>query len=164
MESVSNVSSSERLSGRVKWFNNKAGYGFITVTEGIKSGTDVFVHHSSINVNTEQYRYLVEGEYVEFGLTEVDNKCQVNNVSGIGNGKLMCETRHEAQVARSNHGLTKNGPTDVTEPVKLSRSVSVFNGKHLTKHKVPEMLTNESIDVKSQPKSRGRPAKTSVKV
>ena len=43
-------SASEQLTGRVKWFNNKAGYGFITVTDGSRSGSDIFVHHSSIQV------------------------------------------------------------------------------------------------------------------
>ena len=50
-------SSSERLTGRVKWFNNKSGYGFITVTDGNKLGSDVFVHHSSIKVDSEQYKF-----------------------------------------------------------------------------------------------------------
>jgi cold shock CspA family protein len=54
-------SSVEKFTGRVKWFNNKAGYGFITVTDGPKSGSDVFVHHSSIKVVSEQYKYLVQG-------------------------------------------------------------------------------------------------------
>ena len=45
-----NVTKSVSLLGRVKWFNNKAGFGFITVTDGPQSGTDIFVHHSSINV------------------------------------------------------------------------------------------------------------------
>ena len=102
--STSNVStSSERFTGRVKWFNNKAGYGFITVTDGDKSGTDVFVHHSSIKVDDEQYKYLVQGEYVEFKLSEMNSgqhKYQVLNVSGIDGGKLMCETRNENQETR----------------------------------------------------------------
>ena len=45
-------------SGRVKWFNNKAGYGFITVTSKDHNGEDVFVHHTAIQVKQEQYRYL----------------------------------------------------------------------------------------------------------
>ena len=47
------MSSTDRFIGRVKWFNNKAGYGFITVTDGPKAGTDVFVHHSVIKVAKE---------------------------------------------------------------------------------------------------------------
>lgn len=95
-------SSAEKFTGRVKWFNNKAGYGFITVTDGPKSGSDVFVHHSSIKVDAEQYKYLVQGEYIEFSLATVANdkhECQATNVSGIKGGKLMCETRNETRAA-----------------------------------------------------------------
>lgn len=94
----------ERLLGRVKWFNNKAGYGFITVTDGSHSGSDIFVHHSSIGVSSEQYRYLVQGEYVEFSLSTVqtgNHQFQASSVSGIKGGKLMCETRNEYRVARN---------------------------------------------------------------
>jgi len=37
-----------RLIGRVKWFNNKAGFGFITVCDGEYAEKDIFVHYSSI--------------------------------------------------------------------------------------------------------------------
>jgi cold shock CspA family protein len=89
------------FTGRVKWFNNKTGYGFITVTSrnsGEFLNLDVFVHHSSIIVSGQQYKYLVQGEYVEFKLSEMNSgkhKYQVLNVSGINCGKLMCETRNE---------------------------------------------------------------------
>jgi cold shock CspA family protein len=98
------TSSSERLIGRVKWFNNKAGYGFITVTDGSRSGSDFFVHHSAIDVENQQYKYLVQGEYVEFGLvktTSGEHELQASSVNGIKGGKLMCETRHELKVART---------------------------------------------------------------
>ena len=39
-----------RQVGRVKWFNNRAGFGFITMLEGEKKGEDVFTHHSGISV------------------------------------------------------------------------------------------------------------------
>jgi len=97
-------SSSERLIGRVKWFNNKAGYGFITVTDGTLSGSDYFVHHSAIDVENQQYKYLVQGEYVEFALvktTSGTHEWQASLVNGINGGKLMCETRHELKVART---------------------------------------------------------------
>ena len=89
--------------GRVKWFNNKAGYGFVTISNGSHSGEDVFVHHSAIEVGQEQYRYLVQGEYVDFKLCEVKDethKWQAGEVKGINNGKLMCETRHETRENR----------------------------------------------------------------
>lgn len=92
--------------GRVKWFNNKAGYGFITVTSGDHEGSDVFIHHSAIEVSKEQYRYLVQGEYVEFTLCSVkdtSHKWQAGAVKGINNGKLMCETRLESRESRVNH-------------------------------------------------------------
>ena len=97
MSSSSNVSSSaQRTTGRVKWFNNKAGYGFITATTGTQAGTDVFAHHSGLAVANQQYRYLVQGEYVEFQMNSVEggaHRFQAADVSGIGRGMLMCETR-----------------------------------------------------------------------
>jgi CspA family cold shock protein len=119
-------SSSERFTGRVKWFNNKAGYGFITVTDGSKSGTDVFVHHSSIKVDSEQYKYLVQGEYVDFTLSDTktqDHEFQAGEVCGIKGGKLMCETRRDSRVARSQYRAAKSDP-ETSEPVKMPRSVS----------------------------------------
>jgi len=89
--------SAERMLGRVKWFNNGAGYGFITVTDGQQSGSDIFVHHSAIGAEN-QYRYLVQGEYVEFELQTMQggaHKFQAVSVSGVKGGELMCETRNE---------------------------------------------------------------------
>ena len=116
--SQSTVTSSDRFMGRVKWFNNKAGYGFITVTDGHKSGSDIFVHHSSIKVDAQQYKYLVQGEYVEFALSAVssgDHECQSSDVSGIKGGKLMCETRRDFKLARTVYKSTKD-PEEVSEP------------------------------------------------
>ena len=130
--STPNVSSSsERLTGRVKWFNNKSGYGFITVTDGHKSGSDVFVHHSSIKVDSEQYKYLVQGEYVDFNLSNTKNSVhefQAGEVYGIKGGKLMCETRHESRVARSQYRYSSSEQEqqqdESFEPVKMPRSVA----------------------------------------
>ena len=129
--STSSVStSSESFIGRVKWFNNKAGYGFITVTDGVKSGTDVFVHHSFIKVDNEQYKYLVQGEYVEFKLLDTmtdRHEFQAGEVCGIKGGKLMCETRHESRVSRYQYNTanqTGNDENHLNEPVKMPRQVS----------------------------------------
>jgi len=91
---VTPVSGASRQLGIVKWFNNKAGFGFVT-TLGDES-KDVFVHHSGVSVNREQYKYLVQGEYVEFNLSKSDNndhEWQAVDVTGIQSGHLMCETR-----------------------------------------------------------------------
>jgi cold shock CspA family protein len=104
------LTSSEHLIGRVKWFNNKAGYGFITVTDGSRSGSDIFVHHSTVNVENQQYKYLIQGEYVEFDLVKTESKThewQAANVVGIKGGKLMCETRRELKFARNEYKTTK---------------------------------------------------------
>jgi CspA family cold shock protein len=50
--------------GRVKWFNNRAGYGFITLSDG----RDAYVHHREIA--GEGYKALQAGDCVEFTLTE----------------------------------------------------------------------------------------------
>jgi len=118
------ATSGERLFGCVKWFNNKAGYGFITVSEGERSGTDVFVHHSSINVKNQQYKYLVQGEYVEFSIistTGGSHEFQAAEVSGIKNGKLMCETRFEIKLERNKNGQTQGDETVQVSNVPRSR-------------------------------------------
>ena len=84
--------------GRVKWFNNRAGFGFVTALDGDKKDEDIFVHHSGVEVQSEQYKYLVQGEYVSFDMKESDNSehpFQAGNVKGVLGGKLMCETRME---------------------------------------------------------------------
>jgi CspA family cold shock protein len=52
-------------SGKVKWFNDKKGYGFIIPETG---GDDVFVHHTGIQ--SEGFRTLAEGESVEYELEQ----------------------------------------------------------------------------------------------
>lgn len=105
VDSSSSNTKTTRLTGRVKWFNNKTGFGFITAlgdSEGVKEGSDVFVHHSTIKVAQEQYRYLVQGEYVEFVLSKIadasnKHEFQAADVSGVKGGKLICETRWESR-------------------------------------------------------------------
>lgn len=111
--------SSTKVLGRVKWFNNKAGYGFITVTDGPEAGSDIFVHHSGINVSREQYRYLVQGEYVQFALDNTPNgqhSVQAKNVSGINNGILMCETRRDLKQSRFSYKNDVNADISLQVP------------------------------------------------
>ena len=122
-DATPSTASSDRLIGRVKWFNNKAGYGFITVTDGSHSGSDIFVHHSSIGVASQQYKYLVQGEYVDFNMSSTQggaHEFQATNVVGIKGGKLMCETRHEFKMARSSYKTTQDEEPQTPRPVQKS--------------------------------------------
>jgi CspA family cold shock protein len=77
--------------GQCKWFNDKLGYGFITVQAGEDKGKDIFVHHSGIKPLNSNYKTLKKGEYINFNIVDGDNGLQAVNVTGIGGGSLMCD-------------------------------------------------------------------------
>jgi CspA family cold shock protein len=63
--------------GRVKWFNEKKGYGFITKDDG----EDVFVHYSEIEM--EGFKTLSENQEVTFELKEGPRGLQATNVKAL---------------------------------------------------------------------------------
>ena len=63
-----------RSTGKVKWFNDAKGFGFITTD----NGEDVFVHFSAIQANG--FRTLAEGASVEFDLVQGPKGLQAANV------------------------------------------------------------------------------------
>ena len=63
--------------GTVKWYNDDKGYGFIVR----ERGTDVFVHHASINA--EGFKTLAEGDRVTFDVVEGPKGPQAKNVVKI---------------------------------------------------------------------------------
>lgn len=63
------------MKGKVKWFNNQKGYGFITSDDG----ADVFVHYSAMK--GDGFKSLAEGDAVEFEIVESDKGPKAANVS-----------------------------------------------------------------------------------
>jgi cold shock protein len=63
-----------RIKGKVKWFNNAKGFGFI----GREDGPDVFVHYSA--VSGDGYKSLQEGDDVEFEIAQGQKGPQADKV------------------------------------------------------------------------------------
>ena len=76
--------------GQVKWFDNKLGYGFVSVLTNSHKGTDIFVHQTNINPLETEYRTLMKGEYISLNISE-DDKIQALNVTGVLGGSLRCD-------------------------------------------------------------------------
>jgi cold shock protein len=66
-----------RSTGKVKWFNDAKGFGFITT----ETGEDVFVHFSAIQANG--FRSLAEGASVEFDMIQGPKGLQASNVTPV---------------------------------------------------------------------------------
>lgn len=66
-----------RNTGKVKWFNDAKGFGFITM----ENGDDVFVHHTAIQA--QGFRSLAEGADVEFDLVQGPKGLQAANVTTL---------------------------------------------------------------------------------
>ena len=118
---MTTTTNDERMTGNVKWFNNKAGFGFITGCDGVYKGKDIFVHYSSILVENPQYKYLVQGEYVDFDLVRLDSdkhEFHAVNVSGVKGGPILCETRVSFSDTRKSYQTSKqpdSQPSHYTE-------------------------------------------------
>lgn len=68
----------DQKKGRVKWFNDSKGYGFIEPEDGSQ---DVFVHYSSIS--GDGYRSLVEGQTVQFEIGQGEKGPHAMNVQKV---------------------------------------------------------------------------------
>ena len=66
------------MKGRVKWFNDRKGYGFIEKEDG---NGDVFVHHTAIS--TDGFRTLAEGQEVEFEVIQDQRGEKAINVAPL---------------------------------------------------------------------------------
>lgn len=88
----------ERIKGKVKWFNASKGYGFIERA----GGEDVFVHFSQIQ--GQGYRSLQQSDMVEFSIEPGEKGLQATNVVVLGTS------------AQKNSGLDGKPTTDAPPP------------------------------------------------
>ena len=120
----------ESYVGQIKWFNNRIGYGFITIiSESPRKGEDIFVHQQHITPKTSEYRSLQQGEYVSFQLGTPDSDSesakhanQAVKVTGVFGGSLMCD-----QITR------RNGPNST----ESSPSQEETQGSRFPRREVP---------------------------
>ena len=89
--------------GRCKWFNNKKGYGFITIISDEEKNKDVFVHQTNVIPTNSTYRTLSMGEYVSLDISH-DDKEQAINVTGVCGGPLQCDIQRTRE-GRQNDNL-----------------------------------------------------------
>lgn len=66
-----------RTKGKVKWFNNRRGFGFIESEDG----RDLFIHFSAIK--TEGFKTLKDGQAVEFDIVEGEKGLQASNLTPL---------------------------------------------------------------------------------
>jgi CspA family cold shock protein len=100
-QSSTNLSTVEvDILGCVKWFNSKLGYGFIT---NLLTNEDIFVHYTSVKSESDTFRYLVQGEYVQFTVAKTNvgpHDKHAVYVTGVYRGRLLCDV-HQANYAGS---------------------------------------------------------------
>jgi CspA family cold shock protein len=98
----------ERFIGRVKWFSERKGYGFID-WQGDK---DVFVHRSA--VLSQGCKILQEGQRVEFGIRHTPRGLEAMNVIELPRGaeRVIDHPEHNPQVSRGQAHRVKKRPRD----------------------------------------------------
>ena len=91
LDAIDDNSPYGEFTGSTKWFNDKLGFGFITICDGDRKGTDIFVHHSGIKPLNSNYKTLRKGEYIQFNIDQGKKGLQAIDVTGIKGGPLMCD-------------------------------------------------------------------------
>jgi len=100
--------------GRVKWFNSKLGYGFITTTLD-RDEHDIFIHQSNIHPTQSRYRTLREGEYVSLNVSESGETRQAIDVTGVNGGPLNCDLERNMRNTRKSHSESESNDGEFTK-------------------------------------------------
>jgi CspA family cold shock protein len=96
--------------GKVKWFNNAKGYGFVIAEVG---GDDLFVHYSSIQM--DGYKTLKAGQAVEFDIEHGPKGRHAVNIRSM-------EQPVEGDTARDDDGAASDATADVRHRNELAES------------------------------------------
>lgn len=117
-DAATDSSAVTRHIGRVKWFNNQKGYGFLTFQTDSGEWEDVFVHHSAVSGDdTDAFRYLVQDEYIEFDrIVSSDALATASDVTGPLRNKLAYQLRNERRAE-----LQEKDEAEGKEPRNKSR-------------------------------------------
>ena len=107
--------------GKVKWFNNQKGYGFITP----ENGKDVFVHHTAIK--SDGYRTLEEGQEVEARAQASEaGRCREERGPADGKG-VQCVSRPLDPLHACSRFLQTSGITNGREETVRTVTPSAFS-------------------------------------
>ena len=137
------MTTQSRTLGRIKWFDNRKGYGFLTRLE---DDLDIFLHFSSITVREGVYKTLIEGEYVEFDLKQDDNGKNIAvDITGPYRGPLLCENteRRVYAVRRTPPGTGEGDTISSSRPPRKNKRT---NRPSKTTSSIPPATTTTTTE------------------
>ena len=171
-----------KLLGRVKWFNDRRGYGYITcISPGDFFEQDIFVHHTNIRPQEKSYRTLHVNEYVQFRLGEADlcydeennlveteYEHQATVVTGVNGGPLLCDgpfrpNNRRGQGFRGGSNRNRSGPPqrhnddyddDDRRPQRQQRSNNSNNDNNRPRRRYDDDENWQSVGNRSRPQRR----------
>ncbi|CAF0712997.1 unnamed protein product [Brachionus calyciflorus] len=103
----------ENVLGKVKWFNVKAGFGFISRDE---NGQDVYAHYTAISKKNPEHRVrsLADGESVKFNIVEGTKGLEASDITGADGGHVQ-----GSEYARPNRDLSSKGQRSTSRPGQM---------------------------------------------
>ncbi len=111
------------MTGKVKWFDDKKGFGFIELDDG--SG-DVFVHYTAVEM--DGFKSLSKGQPVEFDVIEADKGRQAASVKAIDTGDESTEIREDLSLDVGRKGGIGEPLTEVGSISAAEKDSSIKGG------------------------------------
>ena len=139
------ASTEDTYIGRIKWFNNKKGFGFLSNCE---TNEDVFIHHTgislgeeSLNSNVNIFKTVIEGEYVSYQKKiDKEDRSVAKNVTGVHGGPLLCENINKKIFISNRH---TEHTSEEGSSVKRTNKRRHTPSDTVTEEQVQETLTEE---------------------